>query len=78
MPGYEKERFVSIGESERNELSCGICHEILKEPVVANCCLQTFCRECITQWLTNDSSCPYDRKPMTSNDMNPAPSRADE
>ena len=65
MPGFQLERFVELSEAERTELQCVICRDILKNPVFVECYLQTFCDECINQWLTNNSICPYDRQELT-------------
>lgn len=65
MPGYDKSRFVCLSQSEEDEFNCGICLAILKNPSVVPCCRQSYCRECIVQWLTTQQSCPNDRQFLT-------------
>ncbi|CAG2112960.1 unnamed protein product [Medioppia subpectinata] len=65
MPGYDSDRFVGLDEPYRQELLCGICAGILQEPLFTQCCLQTFCKECIDAWLKTSHTCPLDRKPLT-------------
>ncbi|CAG2177811.1 unnamed protein product [Oppiella nova] len=62
MPGYNIDRFVDMSESERDEMQCSICQDILRDPVVAPCCLQMFCEQCINEWLNTETTCPHDRK----------------
>jgi hypothetical protein len=47
MPGYELSTFVGMDQSYAEELTCSICQDILRNPVFTNCCLQTFCEQCI-------------------------------
>ena len=65
MPGYDKSRFVCLTQSEEDEFTCGICLAILKSPAVVPCCRQTYCSECIVEWLSAQKSCPYDRQRLT-------------
>lgn len=50
------------------ELVCGICYELMKDPVMNNSmdtgspCQTTYCRECISQWLKEHGSCPCCRR----------------
>ena len=55
---------VFLTEADLDELLCGICHEIVVDPVTTQCCLQIFCRKCITNWLTQSPICPIDRKTL--------------
>ncbi len=64
MSGYELNRFVDLSESDAQEYTCTICQGIFRNPVVTNCCLQTFCKQCINDWLENNNTCPYDRQPL--------------
>ncbi|CAG2170990.1 unnamed protein product [Oppiella nova] len=73
MPGYESERFVSLCQSDREEFSCSICQDILRAPVVAKCCRQTFCEDCITNWLSAETTCPYDRQPLNTDGLSHPP-----
>ncbi|CAG2106034.1 unnamed protein product [Medioppia subpectinata] len=38
-------------------------------PVTTTCCLQTFCEDCINDWLQKNTTCPYDRKSLTKADL---------
>ncbi len=69
MSGYEMKRFVDSSHTDITELTCSICRDVLRDPVVANCCLQTFCKECITIWIKSNNSCPYDRKRLSENQL---------
>jgi len=69
MPGYELDRFVDLTETEKTELVCSICQDIFKNPVFTSCCSQTFCEECINEWLEKNASCPYDRKELSANQL---------
>ena len=44
------------------DYQCPICHEVLKEPQVTDCCGGNFCRGCISQILRNGGHCPLCRK----------------
>jgi hypothetical protein len=47
------------------ELICSICHSPFKDPCCAPCG-ETFCRECITQWIeTRNTSCPICQKNLS-------------
>jgi len=69
MSGYELNRFIDISQSDSEELTCSICHDIFRNPVVTNCCLQTFCEQCINDWLEKNNTCPYDRKELNKNQL---------
>ncbi|CAG2103820.1 unnamed protein product, partial [Medioppia subpectinata] len=73
MPGYDSERFVDLSQSDKEELMCSICQDILCAPVVAKCCRQTFCEDCINNWLSSESTCPYDRQPLGTDGLSPPP-----
>ncbi len=73
MPGYEIDRFVNLSPNEKVELICSICQDILRCPVVTNCCLQSFCDDCIKDWLKDNNTCPYDRKNLTTDQLSRAP-----
>ncbi|CAG2107840.1 unnamed protein product [Medioppia subpectinata] len=60
---YECNRFVDINQLDKQELSCGICLNIFREPM-------TFCRDCITDWLnTGQNICLCDRTVLMENDL---------
>ncbi|CAG2168333.1 unnamed protein product [Oppiella nova] len=73
MSGYDCNRFVGLSESDKDELSCGICLNIFRDPVVAQCCRQTFCTQCIRDWLKNNNECPFDRTPLTATELHKPP-----
>ncbi|CAG2105869.1 unnamed protein product [Medioppia subpectinata] len=72
MPGYSSDRFPDLSAEDRDEYTCSICHEIFNTPVTTSCCLQTFCDDCITEWLETNNTCPYDRKRLTASELSRA------
>ena len=72
MPGIEKSRVVGKEEDELDEFICGICQHIFDEPVVTQCCRQSYCKVCINQWLENHNTCPNDRENLTVGQLLPA------
>jgi hypothetical protein len=64
ISGYELSRFVGLSQSDSEKYICSICQDIFRNPVVTNCCLQTFYEQCINGWLETNNTCPYDRKPL--------------
>ncbi|CAG2173369.1 unnamed protein product [Oppiella nova] len=74
MSGYNIDRFLNLSESERDELTCSICQDILCCPVVSPCCLQMYCEGCIHDWLHTNNTCPQDRKPLTTSGLTRPPS----
>ena len=73
MPGIDRQRVVGKTEDELDEFICSICQDILEEPVVTQCCRQSFCKVCINQWLSSNNTCPYDRKKLSVNQLSPLP-----
>lgn len=65
--GFEIERFVD--QKLVQDFKCGICLEVFKEPVMISVCEHIYCRECITDWLKTDTSCPEDRTPIQDSDL---------
>ncbi|XP_072331784.1 zinc-binding protein A33-like isoform X2 [Scyliorhinus torazame] len=55
-----------------DELSCAVCHDLYKDPVLLDCD-HSFCRSCITQyWEEADTTpCPICRKENPSRDLRP-------
>ena len=43
------------------EMTCSICMRVLHEPHLANCCEQSFCKECLVKWCRNNRTCPHCR-----------------
>lgn len=68
----KRDDIVGKSDQELDHFSCGICHEIFVEPVVARCCGQTYCKACIDEWLRWNSSCPTDRRPLSAHNLTPA------
>jgi hypothetical protein len=67
--GYEINRFIGLSDQLIEELKCGICLEIFRKPIVTHCCRQTFCEDCIKSWLRSHNLCPFDRQPITSQQL---------
>ena len=60
--GYDDERFLHpVGHT----LHCGICTNVLKDPVVCGQNEHLFCRACITMHLKNSQTCPNCIEPLT-------------
>ena len=73
MPGYDKSKIVGWNASDLDEFMCGICQDVLNKPVVTQCCRQSYCRDCIEEWLKGRSICPNDRQPLTMNGLSEVP-----
>jgi hypothetical protein len=73
MSGYELSRFVDLTQNDAEEYTCIICQDIFRNPIVTNCCLQTFCKQCINEWLENNNTCPYDRKKLNRSQLSTPP-----
>ncbi|CAG2113481.1 unnamed protein product, partial [Medioppia subpectinata] len=65
MYRYSCDRFPNLLAEYRGAYTCSICQQIFNTPVTTTCCLQTFCEDCITQWLQTNTTCPFDRKPLS-------------
>ncbi|GCB82470.1 hypothetical protein scyTo_0022911 [Scyliorhinus torazame] len=54
------------------DLSCAVCHDLYKDPVLLDCD-HSFCRSCITQYWeeAGTTSCPICRKENPSRDLRP-------
>ena len=60
--GYDDERFQHpVGQS----FHCGICFNVVKDPVMCRHNEHMFCRACITIHLTNSQTCPSCLEPLT-------------
>src|SRR5689334_1199394 len=73
MPGHERSRFVDNKPKELDEFTCGICHGIFVNPVFTQCCQQTYCSDCINEWLTTRNTCPNDRNVLFINGLSEPP-----
>ena len=69
MPGFDSKRFVTITDEQREDFMCGICLGILNDPFAAKCCKQLYCYDCINEWLTCSTTCPYDRSALRKEDL---------
>jgi len=65
MSDFDELKFLS----EYEEFQCGICQGILNNPHFTPCCQQTYCLECISEWLNTNNTCPYDRKQLHREDL---------
>ncbi|CAG2174185.1 unnamed protein product [Oppiella nova] len=68
--GQSLKRVIGVCDEELDEYTCGICLEVFVDPVVTQCCRQTYCSECINGWLSDHNTCPNDGKPLS---VSPAP-----
>ena len=60
--GYDDERFLHpVGHT----LHCGICTNVLKDPVMCGENEHLFCQACITMHLKNSQTCPNCIEPLT-------------
>ena len=56
----EKERIDMMAKVE--ELQCSICSFVFQAPFALSPCKHTFCKGCISDWLTRQISCPLCRQ----------------
>lgn len=64
MPEYNEEDIIFMNENDKHrleELRCVICRLYLRTPS-ENMCGHIFCKVCITQWQSYQSTCPCCRK----------------
>lgn len=55
------------------QLECNICKEPFTDPVCLPC-HETYCRRCVTNWITrSSSSCPHCRQPISTKDFRAVP-----
>ena len=73
MPGFNRSRVVGVSDEELDEFICGICLEVFVNPVVTQCCQQSYCSECIHNWLSDNNTCPNDRKELSLEGVGRAP-----
>ena len=73
MSGYDCDRMVGVSQEQLDEVSCAICHGVFNDPVTVDCCQQSFCRQCITQWISTKNICPTDRTTLTRDMLKPVP-----
>ncbi len=53
--GYSRELFVS---PVPEDFKCGVCEEVARDPHLADCCGEHFCRACIDQLRADGKLCP--------------------
>lgn len=52
---------ITKNSSEILKLPCMICHDDITNPVVATCCQNVTCSECILSWRVKTKTCPFCR-----------------
>lgn len=67
--GIDSNRFESNID---DEFKCVICCDVIEDPVQVISCEHVFCRECITQWVVKEASCPVDRNAITASQIGDA------
>lgn len=71
--GYEKSRIVGLTDKQLEQLVCGICHGVLNNPVSTQCCRQSYCEDCIEEWINCAANCPNDRQSLAVGDLQAVP-----
>ena len=58
--GISKDRILNLKEIEiiNDLIKCTICLEIILKPYECDICGSLFCESCITEWLSNQKTCP--------------------
>ena len=77
VPNTSKEaapELVVPAEQLVDALSCPICLQLLTDPLIAACCHNNFCRQCLKDSLRAKPECPLCRAPLTL--QNTLPNRA--
>jgi len=62
---YEEEKIFNKAHVEAflAELICGICNNVLKNPIECKICEKPLCGDCKTHWFQqNPNTCPFCRK----------------
>jgi E3 ubiquitin-protein ligase CHFR len=59
-------------EGYEENLTCGICHEILYRCVCLIPCLHNFCASCYSEWYERSTQCPSCRDQVTNIRINHA------
>ncbi|GAB1302926.1 E3 ubiquitin-protein ligase NRDP1 [Apodemus speciosus] len=68
--GYDVTRFQGHIDED---LICPICNGVLEEPVQALHCEHAFCKACISQWFSQQQTCPVDHSVVTVAHLRPVP-----
>lgn len=72
MPGLDRNRVVGKTYEELVQFTCNICLMLFTDPMVTQCCRQLYCKQCISEWLKNHDICPFDRQPLTTEELSSA------
>ena len=70
---FDKNNIIGMSFEDINEYSCDLCNEIFINPLVTQCCRQTYCQNCINQWIDRFNTCPNDRQPLDRNGLSQPP-----
>ena len=73
MPGIDRNRVVGVNDQDLDEFTCNLCQQIFVNPLTTQCCRQTYCKDCIHNWLSINSVCPNDRRPVRQQDLIQSP-----
>lgn len=63
--GFGEQRF---SQTVDEEFRCPICRDIVDDPITTQC-EHVFCRTCIHEWLSRESSCPVGRQPLKAHHL---------
>ena len=74
MPGHDKSRIVGLDQDQLEHFVCGICEDVLNDPIVTQCCRQSYCRQCIDEWLKDGMTCPNDSSAIAMGELREVPS----
>jgi len=58
----EEDCFKKMAE----QYECGICYEIMHDPVQVTPCLHAFCAGCLSSWFNKQKDCPSCRKEVST------------
>eukprot|EP01134_Creolimax_fragrantissima_P005486 CFRG5486T1 len=61
-----------FAERVPDSLICAVCEKVLEIPVVTSC-THVFCKQCLSEWLKEKSTCPKCRREMDCDEAFPAP-----
>ena len=67
--GYDVTWFVT---EPPEQYKCAICTDVFCDPVTTRCG-HTYCRACITEWLSTTRQCPECRDPIAAHDISNVP-----
>ena len=73
----QEQKTIAEKKEAPTELKCPLCNELFKEALVADCCGESFCADCIQQYMSdaiaadNSLECPSCKKPIGANALSP-------